>query len=367
MNPCYLSSETFDQHPDSVDPVFDQSEWPEGTQISGTYNTYGQRVRYVGRDDLPLALAYDAAGLDAFLLYGAGTPEQGSPNASLGYLSTPWYLITGFDVQNFGGPDPIPDDWRAIPEYSNTNTSVMPLVEIVQFGGSVSVGPGELELSPDGLSVLFTFNGAGGPEDTPPVATARSLLNQAMANQKVRFASTGVWSTADEGFSGEVQLENSYTDFFGGYELRVGDYYLQARLADFAWQGAWTMTGSVVEYEVDETLRDLDFVGAKDGAWQTDLLDFDITANTDLRTVPGSDPAEQEFYLDLNSLRPTLGDLERFRLGWRDDVAGGLANYLNYPGLGIDALGLSGVYPADFLDFNAIIPSAAYTAMVPAP
>jgi len=208
----------------------------------------------------------------------------------------------------------------------------------------------------------------------PSVGSVTALANTAIANQRDAYASTGINnspfassvsagtnSLLGKGWSGVLQLENAYTAAGGGYNLTVTDYDLQSVLAEFAWQSQWTLTLSTLEFEVDDTLRGLDFVGAKDGGWSVIGLDFDITQNTNQRTNIVS--GEQEFYLDLTASKPTIGNLEHIQVGYRDDVAGGQGTYLNYPGLGVGST--SGISHSHDLDFNALFPSDTYNNMKP--
>ena len=116
---------------------------------------------------------------------------------------------------------------------------------------------------------------------------------------------------------------------------------LEATLSKLAWEGKWIAIISVNDSTTGNNV-----------SRKLIEVDFDIAGATNLAS------GGENFYLDLDSEIPAIGEGEVCEIGWQDAEIG--TPDLYYPSLGF---GTQIVDSAHALDYNAIFPSAAYTAL----
>ncbi len=317
-------------------------------------------------------VAEQESGIDDWILYGPLSDYK----SGFGQ----WAEVDEFTVFNDGFP-PI-DIWVAYASYSNypyvtaqvgievygAGVDTQPATTTIKYYRLVGVGPEPLfetiielittvtvtrtaQLTESGLDVEIISETTGeAPEDyfssvttqgeDIPVSTIEGLARTAIAARKLNFKNNALESIQNNTGGVTVQSTEVFGEDLSGTG-RVSDTKLEATLSKLAWEGKWiaiiSVNNSTTSNNVSRKLIE---------------VDFDIAEEANLAS------GGENFYLDLDSEIPVIGEGEVCEIGWQDAEIG--TPDLYYPSSGF---GDKPVDSAHALDYNAIFPSEAYTGL----
>ena len=359
-----------------VDPIESQADLLNFTIEFDKQLGKQNLVEVITKGFIGQGIAEQESGIDDWILWG---PRSGYKSEN----AWQWTEIDEFTVFNDGVP-PI-DNWIAVPSSSNypyvvpeisievyvagVNTQAATttvtywrngeVIDVVDnepvFDPPIQVGTVIItrtaQLTQSGLDVEITSETTGEePEDYDyseaedgadiPVATIEGLARTAIAARKLNFKNNALESKQNNTGGVNVGSTTVFGEVLSGTG-QVSDTKLEGILSKLAWEGKWmeilSVNNSTNGNNVSRKLLD---------------VDFDITEATNLAS------GGENFYLDLDSEIPAIGAGEVFKFGWSDAIPG--TPDLYYPTLGF---GLQLLESHNALDYNAIFPSPAYSAL----
>ena len=204
-----------------------------------------------------------------------------------------------------------------------------------------------------------------------PQLQVESLVREATANQISHYKTTGeIIRAFDGGINGFGLLSRrGYQTFDTPVEPEDDqafiDWVFEAYLPETAAITKWDFILTELEFENPNgrIYANIDFVGTKLGAWKYITLDFE---GAPLKTDPVT--GEAAYYLDLDSLRPPEASdlMPAWQEGFRQDVKDGTGDYFHYQGSQAynGAFTFSVVWPTQFADLNAQLPTSRYTNLI---
>ena len=356
-----------------VDPIESQADLLNFTIEFDKQLGKQNLVEVITKGFIGQGIAEQESGIDDWILWG---PRSGYKSET----GWQWTEIDEFTLFNDGVPPS--DNWIAVPSSSNY-PYVVPEISIEVYGAGVNTQPAtttvdyygiigfepeppfevivELvgtvivtktaQLTESGLDVEIISETVGevpqsynssettyGPDI--PVETLEGLARTAIAARKLNFKNNALESNQNNTGGATVGSTTVFGEVLSGTG-QVSDTKLEGILSKLAWEGKWmeilSVNDSTNGNNVSRKLLD---------------VDFDITEATNLAS------GGENFYLDLDSETPAIGEGEVFKFGWSDAIPG--TPDLYYPTLGF---GLQLLESHNALDYNAIFPSPAYSAL----